>query len=54
LKGWPNPTTSFRPCCHSREIPLDAPPTKWALGSQIIDDENSLSSAARQVLETDL
>src|SRR6202790_4713572 len=49
LKRWRNPTTSFRPCCHSLRIPLDPPPTKSALGSRIIDvenldNENSLSS----------
>src|ERR1700730_6751316 len=54
LKRWPNPTTSFRPCCHSLGIPLDAPPIKMILGSKIIDNENSLPNAAREVPETDL
>src|SRR6202158_1814489 len=51
LERCPNPRTSFRPCCHSRSIPFDAPPLKRALGSQIIDNEEVLTSAARQILE---
>jgi hypothetical protein len=52
LKGWPNPRTSFKPHCHSLSIPLDAPPTKRTLGSQIIGNRREMCpSAARHVFE---